>query len=363
MGRAADQGASTVDLGLEEIRTASDAVLEDLLNREAGTLRELGLVKHLDAIRPLLLSAQGKRMRAMFCFWGWRGAGANGSRRNVEIAATALELQHSAFLIHDDMIDRSKLRRGQPTVYRRMADHHAGQGWHGSSTGFGDATALTLGDLCFAWASELIEGCTHGERLTHVLAVYHRMYADAAYGQLLDAQVQADRAFLPQRCLAAARFKAARYMVAPPLQIGAALAGADPAVREAYGKFGAALGEAYQLRDDVLGVFGNPAETGKPNLDDLREGKPTFLFATALQRADRGQRERLLNLYGDRDLDDDSAGELRSLIQDTKAHDVVESVIRARAGEAEHILKTAPITSDARTALALLANRALFRTR
>ncbi|MEU8527083.1 polyprenyl synthetase family protein [Streptomyces sp. NPDC048629] len=363
MNYAPGRGTDTADLDFGEIRAASDAIIHDLLRNKEESVAQLGLKEHVDEIRPLLLASAGKRMRAVFCLWAWRGAGARGPRADVDIAAAALELNHSAFLIHDDILDRSELRRGQPTTYRRFAARHIERGWQGSSHEFGDGVALTLGDLCFAWAGELISQCTRGERLGPVLEVYHRMYVDALYGQILELQIQADRDFDPSRCLTVAAYKAGRYMLAPPLMIGGALAGADEAVQTAYERFGTALGEAYQLRDDLLGVFGDPAVTGKPNTDDLWEGKPTVLFATALQAAAPSQRDKLLSLYGDRNLDADAADELRDLLQETQAPAAVEEMIRSRAEEAVRALEAAPITSEARTALLALAERALFRTR
>ncbi|MFF4696451.1 polyprenyl synthetase family protein [Streptomyces chattanoogensis] len=347
------------------IREATDHLISDLLARERPRLHALGLSEHEEALRAFLLNAGGKRMRALFCYWGWRGA--SGNNRTgldmVHMAAAALELNHSAFLIHDDILDRSELRRGQPTLYRRFANHHAAQKGYGPSAAFGDAVALNLGDIAFAWAAELIDRCTTIGPAQRPSDVYHRMNADACYGQTLELQIQADREYVPGRCLTVATYKAARYMLTPPLQIGAALAGADDAVHAAYDAFGTALGEAYQLRDDLLGVFGNPGVTGKANLDDLREGKPTVLFATALETSSLAQRVKLLSLYGRRDLDEAAADDLRALLQDTQAAAAVEEMIRDRSQEAARALKTAPITDEAKAALETLAAHALFRTR
>ncbi|MFJ8677610.1 polyprenyl synthetase family protein [Streptomyces sp. NPDC093589] len=349
--------------GLAAIRTSTNQSITQLLDREAPRLNALGLTEHQDALRSLLLSAGGKRMRALSCLWGWRGAGGTGSQGEVHTAAAALELNHSAFLIHDDIIDRSELRRGQPTLHRRFATHHAGRAWHGDSHVFGDAVALPLGDLCMAWAGELIGGCADGDRLRTVMTLYHRMCAEAGYGETLEAQIQADRDYQVDRCMAVATCKAARYMITPPLLIGAALAGGDEAVRLAYERFGTALGEAYQLRDDLLGVFGDPDITGKPNVDDLRDGKPTVLFATALRTASPAQRGTLLALYGRPDLDEDTADEIRDLLRHTHAATRVEEMIRARSREAARALESAPITGEAKAALQALAAHALFRAR
>ena len=360
-GSGAD-AATGVDPRLSTIRSETDALIANVLDREQPHLRDLGLADHLDTLRPLLLSG-GKRMRAVFCHWGWRGAGGRGPGEDVVAAGAALEINHSAFLIHDDILDRSDTRRGQPALHRSLATHHARHAWHGEAASFGDATALTLGDLCFAWADELISQCTTADRQRAVVELYHRMYVDAVYGQVLELQIQADRDYQPERCLRVATYKAARYMLTPPLRIGAVLAGAGEDLHRAYAAFGTALGEAYQLRDDLLGVFGDPAVTGKPNLDDLREGKPTVLFATALQRATASQRQELLAAYGRQDIDPATADRLRVLLRDTGAPDVVEDMIHARSRQATEALAAAPLTSEARDVLEHLAARALFRTR
>ena len=353
---------TAVDPRLDVIRSEADGLITGVLTREEPHLRDLGLSAHLDTLRPLLLSG-GKRMRAVFCHWGWRGAGGSGSGEEAATAGAALEINHSAFLIHDDILDRSDTRRGQPALHRSLTTHHARHDWHGRSEAFGDATALTLGDLCFAWADDLISRCASGDRLASVVDLYHRMYVDAVYGQVLELQIQADRDYDPERCLRVATYKAARYMLTPPLRIGAVLADAGEDLHRAYTEFGTALGEAYQLRDDLLGVFGDPAVTGKPNLDDLREGKPTVLFATALRQATPSRREDLLATYGSQDLDPATADHLRGLLHETGAPDVVEDMIRVRSQQATKALAAAPLTSEARDVLGHLAARALFRTR
>ncbi|WP_277608034.1 polyprenyl synthetase family protein [Streptomyces boncukensis] len=326
-------------------------------------MRALGLDEHADTLRTFLIGDGGKRMRALFCYWGWRGAGGSGSAEAVQYAAAALEVNHSAFLIHDDLIDRSELRRGRPALYRHFGAHHAAHQWGGSADAYGSAAAVNLGDLCFDWARDLLNRCADGACLHQVLDIYRRMYTDAVYGQVLEAQIQADQDFRLERCLAVATHKAARYMMAPPLRIGAAVTGADQEVHAAYQTFGSALGEAYQLRDDLLGAFGTPSVTGKPNLDDLREGKPTVLFATALRTATPLQRDKLLSCYGDPGLDTDAADELRALLHETGAPAQVEERIRTRSREAARALKVAPITGEARTALNTLAAQALYRER
>jgi geranylgeranyl diphosphate synthase, type I len=356
------QGPRTGLPGAERVRAATDQLITGMLDHEAPRLRQVGLTEHVQTLREFLLSG-GKRMRALFCYWGWLGAGGSDDLDALYAAAAALEVNHSAFLIHDDIIDRSRLRRGQMAVHHRFASQHAGRGWHGASVGFGDSVAITLGDLCFDWARRLLTSHTPGNRLAAVTSVYDRMQSDTCYGQMLEVQIQADRDYRIDRCQAVVVHKAARYMVTPPLLIGAALAGADQATCSAYEAFGDALGEAYQLRDDLLGVFGEPQTTGKPNLDDLREGKPTVLFATALHKATAAQYDRMLALYGQEGLDQTGADELRALLKDTDAADTVKEMIQHHSRRATSALAQAPIRSEGRRALETLARHALFRDR
>jgi geranylgeranyl diphosphate synthase, type I len=343
-------------------RAEVDALIAMVLAREEPYLCEVGLTEQMSALRSLLLTG-GKRMRAVCCYWGWRGAGGGDEEEDIRTAATALELNFFALLLHDDILDHSDTRRGQPTLHRQLATEHTRHGWAGDSDAFGDALALVLGDACLSMADELIGHCATGERLRTVLDLYHRMYRDTAYGVALEMQIQADRDFDLERCLRVLTYKAARYMFAPPLRIGATLAGAPAGIHRAYATFGATLGEAYQLRDDLLGVFGDPAVTGKPNLDDLREGKPTVLFATALQQATDHQRRDLLASYGRGDLDHQDAEQVRILIRETGAVQAVEDMIGQRSRHAAQALDSAPITDQVRDGLTRLATRALFRTR
>ncbi|MGK5544267.1 polyprenyl synthetase family protein [Streptomyces sp. URMC 127] len=362
-----DAGASATvagDLpGLEIVRAATSRLVGSLVTGETERLDRLGLTEHSATLRSFLLGGRGKHMRALFCYWGWRGGEGKGPREAVEAVAAALELNHAAFLIHDDIIDRSDTRRGRPSVHHRFATQHAAHSWCGTSAAFGDGMALTLGDLCFDWARGLMAQHTPTGHLPVVMDIYHRMVTDACYGQLLEAQIQADRGYEVDRCRAVVMHKAARYMVAPSLSVGAALASADREVRNFYWEFGMALGEAYQLRDDLLGMFGDPEVTGKSNLDDHRDGKPTVLFATALAQASAAQRARLLALYGCRDLDSAGADELRALLQETGAAENIETAICSLSRQASRALEAAAVSTEVKSALGRLAAYALFRDR
>ncbi|GAA3337376.1 polyprenyl synthetase family protein [Amorphoplanes nipponensis] len=315
----------------------------------------------LDAVRRFVLSG-GKRLRPMFCYWGWRGAGQPDTPQIV-VAAAALELFHAFALIHDDIMDGSTLRRGQPTVHRHFAEVHTRHSWRGEATRYGHSAALLCGDLCAAWADHMLhESGLPVDWIHRGYRLFTVMRTEVIAGQYLDLVSGVGDGSVAG-ALTVIRMKAARYTVTRPLQIGAALAGAPPGLLDALQAFGDPLGDAFQLRDDVLGVFGDPAVTGKPVVDDLREGKPTVMIAMARDRADRAQAARIRRLFGDPGLDDAGAEELRALITATGARDRIEDLIAQRAAEATAALAGAPLTAEARSALAALAGSVVARRR
>ena len=235
----------------------------------------------------------GKRLRALMCYWGWRGAGGEAGAGEVVTAGSALELFQAAALIHDDIIDRSDTRRGGPSVHRRFSELHEAQGWALDSERFGHAAAILTGDLCLSFSeesfTEIGQSAASG---SPARLIFNLMRAEVMAGQYLDileevAGPRRDRAGAVSRAQSIIRFKSAKYSTEHPLALGGALAGAGDELLRGYSAFALPLGEAFQLRDDVLGVFGDPVTTGKPAGDDLREGKRTVLVAFALDLARR----------------------------------------------------------------------------
>ncbi|WP_349256623.1 polyprenyl synthetase family protein [Frankia sp. CgS1] len=246
------------------------------------------------------LLAEGKRLRPAFCYWGWRGAGGPDCDEIVT-AAAAIELLHACALIHDDVMDASDTRRGRPAAHRRFSRVHRTAGWRGDPADFGRSAAILLGDLFLAWADELLAASRMPpEALVRAWPTYGRMRSELMAGQYLDLVGQAEAGphggLDPGRAVRIARYKTAGYTVVRPLQLGGLLAGAPPDLLAAYAAFGLPLGEAFQLRDDLLGVFGDPAVTGKPTGEDLRDGRPTGLLALALTRAQPAAAARLRTL-------------------------------------------------------------------
>ncbi|KUL23241.1 polyprenyl synthetase family protein [Streptomyces regalis] len=356
-----DRGENALDHA--EVRDRVTALLAEFLDEQTSQLPYPGMAHALDCLRTFVLDG-GKRVRSLFCYWGWRGAGGDGPVESVLFAAASLELSHAFWLLQDDIMDHSATRRGRPAMHYQLAAHHQRQGWHGSARDFGISTAVLLSDLCAGWAGMLLDRAGDSPARVRALKTVHdRMQTDAAYGQSLELLLQSERAYDRQHCLDVVRYKAGLYGVMPALRMGAHLADAGPELLAALTEFGVAVGDGYQLRDDLLGTFGEPAITGKPDIDDLKEGKPTVLVAEALNRADPRQAGRILHLYGNAQLTDGDVEELRTLLRATGAVAGVEAAIGERAEAAAKALSQARLPEETAQALEELVRLALRRDR
>jgi geranylgeranyl diphosphate synthase type I len=347
----------------------------------------------LEAIAPELepfigfssqLLAGGKRFRALFCYWGWQAvcegdAGfdlmptqdAHDEFPAVLEAATALELFHAAALVHDDIMDNSDTRRGMPAAHKRFEALHTGGEWLGSPVTFGKSAGLLLGDLLLSWSDELYDNAlrklTSSDASAAARAEFNLMRTEVTVGQYLDILEEnawlrhPDVELLP-RAHRVIVYKSAKYSIEAPLSIGAALGGGSLAQLAALREFGLPLGIAYQLRDDMLGVFGDPAVTGKPAGDDLREGKRTVLIALVRAALPTGTRQLLDELLGDPELDAQQVEMLQSAIRDSGAIEQVERIIDRNVGLAKAAVADAPLSAAARAQLLELADTVTRRT-
>lgn len=351
---------------VQRLRPRIQVVLDRFIDDQRELLAEIGpeLAPLVDAAADLL--SGGKRLRPAFCYWGWRGAGRDDAEPIVT-AAAALELFHAAALVHDDLIDGSDTRRGMPSAHRRFENRHAAAGWAGESSQFGAAAAILLGDLLLGWSDELISGSGLDDAaLRRARPVYERMRTEVGAGQYLDVLAQAVGTARPDeridRARRVIRYKAARYSVERPLLLGGCAAGAGADLQAAYSDYGLALGVAFQLRDDVLGVFGDPDQTGKPAGDDLREGKQTLLIAFALEQADRTAAATVDRLLGDPDLDPAGVERLQAIMVDARALARVEAEVAEQVDRARTALARADVPDEARRALQALISAATSRT-
>jgi geranylgeranyl diphosphate synthase, type I len=311
----------------------------------------------------------GKRIRPTFAWWGWRGAGGlpDGPGTDAVVrAVAALELVQACALIHDDLMDGSATRRGRPTVHVDFAARHRAAGWRGQPDGFGAAAAILLGDLALAWADDLLRGSgLPPAALQRAAGPWDAMRTEVLGGQFLDVLHQATGNRSTHAALQIDRYKTAAYTVERPLHLGAAIAGAGPELIDAYRRFGADVGIAFQLRDDMLGVFGDPAVTGKPAGDDLREGKRTLLLACATERAEAGGHRAALSVLegavGNPKLAPAELDRVCELLHELGAVRAVEQRITALTRSGLDALAGAPIAAPAGDRLAELAVAATRR--
>jgi geranylgeranyl diphosphate synthase type I len=323
-----------------------------------------------DALADFVLGG-GKRIRPTFAWWGWRGAGGQpaGDQADAVLrAVSSLELLQACALVHDDLIDASAVRRGSPTVHVAFAATHRAKGWLGDPDRFGAAAAILIGDLALAWADDMFASA--GLTPAMVAAAdqpWQAMRSEVLAGQFLDVLTQAEGDESPAAAVAIAQTKTAAYTVERPLHLGAAMAGADTPTLTALRRYGAHVGLAFQLRDDLLGMFGDTSATGKPAGDDLREGKRTLLVALGLQRADQAGRHRdaaaLRSAIGRTDLDTPTIERTQELLVDLGAVDAVEQRINALTESAAVALAAARLAEPAADRLAQLAVAATSRDR
>ena len=347
----------------ENLRSRIRQALATFLSAQRGHMKEIddGLLPLAEAIEAFVLGG-GKRLRPAFAFWGYRGAGGKDDD-NVITAVAALELVQAGALIHDDLIDASDTRRGEPSVHRRFGSLHAAGSWLGDRRQFGAAAAIILGDLSLVWSDQMLAASgLDPVTVARSRPVFDRMRCEVMLGQYMDvlSQARGDRSV--RQASLVARYKTAKYTVEHPLLFGAALAEANPVINDAYSGFGLPLGEAFQLRDDVLGVFGDPALTGKPAGDDLREGKRTYLVARAFENAaSAADRELLSRSLGDPALDDVAVVRVREVIARSGALEATEARIEALTAAAMAALDTVELADGAGTVLRELAEVSVYR--
>ncbi|MFW6775327.1 polyprenyl synthetase family protein [Nocardioides sp. CPCC 205120] len=364
----ADVGEGTTGTGTTGGDTLAARVEEALtvfLDAQAARLAPLGedAARLVAAARTTV--AGGKRLRARFCWWGYHAVHPRPTPEQQDAlvrACASLELLHASALVHDDLMDASDTRRGRPATHKAFEGEHRAAGWDGDPEQYGAAAAILLGDLLLSWSDELLRRC--GLPFTAVgpaLEVLDLTRTEVIGGQFLDVSVQARAEADADLAMTVLRYKSAKYSIERPLHVGAALAGATPEQLEALTGFGLPLGEAFQLRDDQLGVFGEPATTGKPAGDDLVEGKRTVLVALALAALEADDAALLDRSLGT-PLAPADVDRLRDLVDGSGARAQVEERIDALTDRALAGLVAADLDADVTAALEQLAAAATRRT-
>jgi geranylgeranyl diphosphate synthase type I len=300
----------------------------------------------------------------MFCYWGFRAVRApHDEAEDAALlqAASALELLHASALVHDDYMDASDTRRGRPSVHRAFSADHVQAGWRGSPEQYGAAGAILLGDLLLSWSDELLRTCElPDDVLLGALRCFDLTRTEVITGQFLDVSVQARGDADVEQSMRVLRYKSAKYSIERPLHMGVALAGGNDDIRDALSAYGLPLGEAFQLRDDLLGVFGDPVVTGKPAGDDLSEGKRTVLVALALAALQDSDAKLLDEALGS-PLDGREVAELQRMIEKSGAHAEVERRIEELTARSLEEIDRAPVTDESREILRTLAAAATQR--
>ncbi|MFB7406881.1 polyprenyl synthetase family protein [Streptomyces sp. NPDC056202] len=341
--------------------TAFKARVDEVLHRFVAD--EADLLAGVDpALGPVAEQLEasvsvGKRLRAAFCYWGWRAARQPDSDALVR-AAASMELVHAAAVVHDDLIDDSPLRHGRPTAHMALASavrHHP----RGADAA--RSLAMLVGDLLMSLAGQLF--ATSGlpaAYLGRARPLWAALARDLVAGECLEilhTGVTPDTT----ASLKVIRYKTAKYTVEQPLLIGGALAGAGERLRAGFSAYGLPLGEAFQLRDDLLGLFGDTRHTGKANADDVRGHRPTALLAETWRIAGTEEREGLRAVLGRPDLDEDGLDAVRGVMRRLKAPERVEHMIAARVEEALGALHDLDVPAPAAHALTGLAHAAAVR--
>ncbi len=330
------------------------ARIAEILTAERRTWAALdpSLDEPLGDLADMVLGG-GKRIRPAYCHWGWLLGGGDPSGGGALDGGCALEILHAFALAHDDVMDGSRTRRGVPTVWCKFVQRHRDRGWLGEDRRFGEAAAVLAGDMAIVLADR-----TLGRVSPETRAVWDELRTELNMGQYLDVVGGARGSVAEDEARKIIEHKTARYTVVRPLQLGAALAG-RPDLAEPLARHGRPVGMAFQMRDDVLGAFGDPAATGKPVGDDLREGKPTLLMALAKAAATPAQLA-VLDAVGTA-TDDETVAAVQQVIVDTGALTSLEEEIAGLLDEALAALELLPDVPAAKQALAATARFVALR--
>ncbi len=342
---------------MARFRSEVSTELKKFLTEQGHYLNAIGLELEpvTNSLKSFLLDG-GKRFRPLFAYVGYLTAG--GVENNAVVKAVAsLELLHACALIHDDVMDGSDTRRSAPAIHKVFETMHAEDKLSGDSQNFGLSSAILLGDLALIWSDQMLNQSDISiDARIRSLTVHDEMRVELMAGQYLDLFEQALASKSLERSLKVARYKSGKYSIERPLHFGAAIATSEPnKYQDIFSKYGLPLGEAFQLRDDLLGVFGNPDETGKPAGDDLREGKRTALIAITTERANPLQLQVIEKYFGKADLDYTGVTKLREIITNTGAVTHLEKLISELTERAQNSINDDLISQQHQTLLTDLA--------
>jgi geranylgeranyl diphosphate synthase type I len=350
---------------LKSLREQVEAQLKDFLSTQSEYLTSIApeLKPAATSLTAFVING-GKRFRPLFAAVGAMGAGSQLSDAELR-AFASLELLQACALVHDDLMDASDTRRGEPAIHKLFEAMHIAEKYQGKATQFGLSASVLIGDLALIWSDQMLNSSgIKSESLLAALSVHDEMRVELIAGQYLDVFEQARGTQSVAQALNIARYKSAKYTIERPLHLGAAIAIPEPAKRaqivSIYSEFGLPLGEAFQLRDDLLGVFGDPKITGKPAGDDLREGKRTVLMAMTHDRISGPAEAEFLKEFGNHDISESAIARLQEIIAETGAAMHVEDLIEELTSTALEAINRDEIDSQARkllTEMAIIATK------
>jgi geranylgeranyl diphosphate synthase type I len=350
---------------IETVRADIRSALAEYLAGQRSYLTSIAseLVPVCDALDEFLLDG-GKRLRPLFAYAGLLASGA-APKKEIIRAISSLELLQACALIHDDLMDRSDTRRGKPAIHRHFENLHQSHAMNGLATQFGEAAAVLLGDLALVWSDQMLN--TSAIPTSSLLAahkIHDEMRVELMAGQYLDVREAGEKTYSAERSLRIARYKSGKYTIERPLHIGAVIGKpeANAPLLDALSRYGLPLGEAFQLRDDMLGIFGDPTVTGKPAGDDLREGKRTVLIAMTLESLNDSDKTELLSHLGKADISAEKIEELRALITNSGAVEKVEKLIEKLTNESLVAIEDPSIHPSSREFLTYIALSAVKRS-
>ena len=348
---------------LASVRSAVEEELSIFLNRESNYLNSISsdLSPVSDSLTSFLLDS-GKRLRPLFAYAGFAAAGGS-IEKSATRAMAALELLQACALIHDDLMDGSDTRRGKASIHRHFEAIHVQEQLDGFAPQYGLSAAVLLGDLALVWSDQMLN--TAGlstEQYARVLPFYNEMRVELMAGQFLDIHEQTQKKTSVDRSMKIARYKSGKYTIERPLHLGAAMTSASTEVTAALSAYGLPLGEAFQLRDDLLGVFGDPSVTGKPAGDDLREGKRTVLIAMTYDRLSPAHLDEFKKYFGKSDIEARGIALLQEIIDSTGAKAELEATIERLTDNSLNAAQSPQFTDEGKALLVELAKIATKRS-
>ena len=345
----------SVDLSAARVEINSS--LERFVTKESQLLNGIGAELEIAAsAMSRYILGSGKRLRPLFAYIGFLGTGKQ-INQNIVNAVSSLELIHVCALMHDDLMDSSDTRRGAPSLHREFENYHRSNGLSGRADRFGAAAAILLGDLALVWSAKMFhQSGIKNEELLNALEIYDDLRVELMAGQYLDINEQTLSTSSIERSMKIARYKSGKYTIERPLHFGAALGGRRDLL-ETYSNYGLPLGEAFQLRDDLLGVFGESEITGKPTGDDLLEGKRTVLIAKTFELANASQAMALSMVLGKRNAPAESIEKAKSIIIETGAQKFVEQMISELSEQAHSAIAGLPNESALNELIEISAKR------